>query len=1171
MFEISPQKSKEPQRNEGTARIQRTWSGEAPEKCGSLQPSANAKPTQERNKKIIQGFQGPLMGSAMRFMCLLFSCFSLPPRCRLCKSPGSVALRSRLQIVLEAVRSHDDACLFAVPLDETMCPGYFSTVKEPMDLTMITERVDNGAYTCKEAFIGDFKRMVENCAFYNGLESEIATKGYRLWVAMLDALHTVCFDDDEDGEVDSNRDSDVSSGAGAACSPASRLYVPEHVRKPRPNASDQREDERTMPRTLRASRKTAAQRKSSPTRVQDEAAEGDDDDEDFVAPTVKRRRVGRPPKASRTRGRRRAASNATSRTPSVVKSPALEALSRATRKALEDSADLTYDICRLSGDFEANSDVAGYFPELNIAGTHSHPSDLLARFVGSPEESGGYTIAESPEASSESDSNDRSRHVSGDCSNNTDEPVNATDDGEAGGKQVDSRDDSGSDGNRNPDSNAPAAEVQHLAGDTDTTRSDRSTTEDFDRVLEETTTTASTEFRVSSISNAAECEERVSDVSREGAKGGATQEMAPPNTARPGTMASSSPFMGNRQGAYVQTSVATPPRCRSVPPLHFVAVNMRHAMRVPRSPGSCGRDDSDANATASAEPAEEGRSAASLGIREDRPSLVESREANADHTTAKPDGESESRELNSCRSDGETEVTKDSCSDTLCQVIDGCTDSTASTGHVAAGTDTDAGDKTIEMSSEGNEETILQSVHSEKTTEEQAGASLPAGNLSPERIQVRDRWITRLQGDLQGAEQEFYCGLDSPKSSFSFSSGYLSEEALSPSMRYHSSSSPLPQLSPSRLSPLLPTSCQPPQKESTPPMQAEEAQPSTEREAACDSQPAKEVPPVDAASSRECSVVTDQPQRREPTAQPRSPPFGAPTPLQKMSALVAEIPSPTKRYGAFFPSPFVPPTTSVSATCGGGDQLRDGRDGVAFRPTYVNANHAGGLRPTPSSCITRPVPTQPMGAQRLPFSQEPIAYFIPAAGGHFQPISVQHAARNFSGEGMVGAASVYDWPRSMGIPLQWGCPPIIYYPAELAGHAPQALFLPDLSPEAQRNALSSAPWLRSRRRTPDFSFHHPQQQHRHATALLQSAGHASHVPDGAHGSNAVTATTTSASATQTTSPPEKTRTLAARSTASAMWQHHRDFATHCQVAQPLMVTSAGQLHHLTEAFYQQGR
>lgn len=43
--------------------------------------------------------------------------------------------------------------------------------KEPMDLSLIAKRVEDGLYTSREAFVKDFKRMVENCAFYNGLQS----------------------------------------------------------------------------------------------------------------------------------------------------------------------------------------------------------------------------------------------------------------------------------------------------------------------------------------------------------------------------------------------------------------------------------------------------------------------------------------------------------------------------------------------------------------------------------------------------------------------------------------------------------------------------------------------------------------------------------------------------------------------------------------------------------------------------------------------------------------------------------------------------------------------------------------------------------------------------------------------------------------------------------------
>ncbi|KAL1472696.1 hypothetical protein MTO96_022870 [Rhipicephalus appendiculatus] len=870
-----------------------------------------------------------------------------------------------------------------------------------------------------------------------------------------------------------------------------------------------------MVKTRSASR-TATRRKSSPPRVQEDVSEDDDvDTKDFAEPRVKRSRRGRPPKATRTRAGRRTTSKATSRTRPVVKSPALEALSRATRKALEDSADLTYDICRLSGDFEANSDVAGYFPDLNIAGTHSHPADLLARFGGSPENSGGYTIAESPEATSQCGTN-----IEGNPQ--ADEPLNGIDDSEAGRKGVGGYDDGSNTGtDHSQHSTTSTVKAGHEAEDTDTTSSDDSQAKAIVRVQEENTP----ESGISGIGSKAEFEHRAIDTSREGAKGGATQETedcpsiaVPPNTAPLGTTATSSPFTSNnRQQAYIHTSLEMPPRCRSVPPLHFVPVNVQHASRVPCLSGSSDPLDRQSKATASTEPTEEVlRSTASLEKREERPSLVESGEGNPCEAPAALDVESERREISASRPDGGTETTRESDGDILCQVLDECSESTTSSNHASVTTGTEAENKTTGMLSEGSEGAVSEVVDSQETTPEQADASLPAGNVSPGRIQARERWITKLQGDLQGAEQEFYCTLDSPKSSFSFSSGYLSEDALSPSMRYHSSSSPLPQLSPSRLSPLLPTSCQPPQKETPTVMAVEPTQPSSVQ-AAADSQPVEKVPPTDAISTRRCSA-SDQPLCPEPTTQSPSPPFGAPTPLQKMSALVADIPSSTKAYdGVSLLSPLAPPATLASASCGGSGDHR--RDGTAFKetkqrpkqhinpPTYSNAGHTtAGLRLTSSSShIARPVPTQlhSTGAPRQPCAQEPLAYFIPAAG-HFQPVPVQQAARA-SVEGGGGVAGVYDWPSGMGVPLQWGLPRIIYYPAELAGHAPQALFLPDLSPEAQRNALTSAPWLR-RQRAPDYNsqLRHQQQQQHVSTALFQSAAHVSHLASSARTANCVT-------------------------------------------------------------------
>ncbi|KAL3208386.1 hypothetical protein MRX96_052565, partial [Rhipicephalus microplus] len=590
-----------------------------------------------------------------------------------------------------------------------------------------------------------------------------------------------------------------------------------------------------------------------------------------------------------------------------------------------DSADLTYDICRMSGEYEASSDVAGYYPDLNIAGTHSHPSDLLARFRGSPENSGGYTVAESPEVTTQCSTNVESN-------GQPDEPINDNHECKASREGTDGRDDeSNSDTDHSRDSSTPSVKEGRDAEDTDTASPDDSLAKASVRVEEGT----AIERSVSGIGGNAESEHRATDTSR---------EVAPATVTR-----------------------------------------------VPRT---------------SAELAQEVlRSAASLENQEERPSLVESGEGDVCQPTAKPDEEPEMREKGTFMPvpipNSETEATRERDSDILCQVLDECSDSTASNNHASApATDTKAKEQTPGTLSETSQGAISEALDSQETTREQAGALLPAGNVSPGHMQARERWITKLHGDLQGAEQEFYCTLDSPKSSFSFSSGYLSEDALSPSMRYHNSSSPLPQLSPSRLSPLLPTSCRPPQKETPPVMAAEPTQPPSVQ-AAAGSPPVEEVLTTDAVSAsvsaRPCSA-SDQPLRPEQTTQPPSPPFGAPTPLQKMSALVADIPCSSKVYdGTSFPSPFAPPTTSASATSGGsGARRRDGREGTAFKPTYSNAGHAiAGLRLTSSSLhIARPVPTQPhpTSAPRQPCAQEPIAYFVPAAR-HFQPVPVPQVAR----------------------------------------------------------------------------------------------------------------------------------------------------------------------------------
>lgn len=80
-------------------------------------------------------------------------------------------LHKHLQSVLKDIKAHDCAWPFLEPVNakETGAIDYYDVIKNPMDLSTMQKRLDDGwFYVTKEIFIADLKRMVENCKTYNG-------------------------------------------------------------------------------------------------------------------------------------------------------------------------------------------------------------------------------------------------------------------------------------------------------------------------------------------------------------------------------------------------------------------------------------------------------------------------------------------------------------------------------------------------------------------------------------------------------------------------------------------------------------------------------------------------------------------------------------------------------------------------------------------------------------------------------------------------------------------------------------------------------------------------------------------------------------------------------------------------------------------------------------------
>jgi histone acetyltransferase len=76
-------------------------------------------------------------------------------------------LQAKLGAVLKAVKNIKDSWPFARAVNPKLVPDYYAIIKEPMDLEMMTKKLNNGEYKTKEIFVHDFLLVVNNCRTYN--------------------------------------------------------------------------------------------------------------------------------------------------------------------------------------------------------------------------------------------------------------------------------------------------------------------------------------------------------------------------------------------------------------------------------------------------------------------------------------------------------------------------------------------------------------------------------------------------------------------------------------------------------------------------------------------------------------------------------------------------------------------------------------------------------------------------------------------------------------------------------------------------------------------------------------------------------------------------------------------------------------------------------------------
>lgn len=90
---------------------------------------------------------------------------------KVAEAPRRGRLFQVLRSIVTDLKKHPAAWPFLIPVDAKEVPDYYDIIKEPMDFTIIEDKLENEMYSSLIEFTRDFKQMVNNCQTYNSPET----------------------------------------------------------------------------------------------------------------------------------------------------------------------------------------------------------------------------------------------------------------------------------------------------------------------------------------------------------------------------------------------------------------------------------------------------------------------------------------------------------------------------------------------------------------------------------------------------------------------------------------------------------------------------------------------------------------------------------------------------------------------------------------------------------------------------------------------------------------------------------------------------------------------------------------------------------------------------------------------------------------------------------------